>query len=200
MEFRDLKSFCGLIFRNCGHRTTKFAVSLDISSPRLAQNRGCFYDWGAVHIVAEPEWAILKLKLERQKAIEQVVGYLNFSSGSPDACFHGNLDSLFAEGSADDLPVYEHVLRQLLQATRELCATDNEAFRSTEQAERVLKIAVDNVIPEYLRGHDALLFHQNSDLLLNSFFVAKVLQVVLQCGETVGRDGANRRSYAVNAE
>ena len=129
--------------------------------------------------------SLFETDLDCQKAIEQVVGYLNFSSGSPDAAFTRNLDSLFAGCQCDERPVYEAVLNRLIAATEKLKHADNGAFRSTEKVEQVLRLAVERVIPEYLQHHEALLFHQTQDLLLNSFFVAKALQVILQAGDTL---------------
>ena len=124
---------------------------------------------------------------DQQKAIEQVVGYLNFSSGAPDAVFTRNLDGLFAESDCDEPPVYESVLNRLIAATEKLKHAENGAFRSTDQAEQVLHLALERVIPEYLQHHEALLFHQSQDLLLNSFFVAKVLQVILRSSDSLGQ-------------
>ena len=117
-----------------------------------------------------------------KKAIEQIVGYLNFSSGSPDPSFTRNLDLLFANFQNEAAP-HEMVLKQLRTSTQNLSTEDRGAFRSTEQAQHVLQIACECGIPKYLQHHEALLFHQSPEFLLNSFFISKMLQAILQAGE-----------------
>ena len=48
----------------------------------------------------EPEEWVMELRdlgPDSQPALEQTLGYLNFSSGAPDALFLGHLNQLFAE-------------------------------------------------------------------------------------------------------
>ena len=117
-----------------------------------------------------------------QHTIEQIVGYLNFSSGAVDAAFTQNLDSLFARQHDNPSSSYQIVLERLRDAAQELNATNDGAFRSTQQAQQVLQLA-ERVIEDYLQHHEALLFHQSPNFLFNSFFLAKVLQVILKIGE-----------------
>ena len=135
--------------------------------------------------------ALFETDVDRQKAIEQIIGYLNFSSGAPDSAFVRNLDSMFAVCPPSETAVYETVLQELMIAAQQLSGANgggangggaNEAFRSTEQATAVLRLALDRIIPSYLHHHEALLFHQSPDFLLNSFFTAKVLQGILRAG------------------
>lgn len=124
-----------------------------------------------------------ELNSEMQKAMEQVLGYLNFSSGAPDAKFLGNLNSLFSvaeEQSCDDAPwrrvvdLLEEKLRALQQAS--------ETFKDTTQASAVIELLRDDVLPGYLRFHADLLFHQNEHALFNSFFVGRTMEAILQQG------------------
>ena len=55
-------------------------------------------------------------------------------------------------------------------------------IKNFDQALAVIDLAFDKVLPAYLRHHKDLLFHQNKEFLFNSFFVARVFEVILQAG------------------
>ncbi len=58
----------------------------------------------------------------------------------------------------------------------------SEAFRCTEQAERVLRLVFSEVLPAYARFHKDLLFHQPEEDLFQPFFIGRVAEAVLAEG------------------
>src|SRR5947207_2152714 len=92
-------------------------------------------------------------------AVEQVLGYLNFSCGAIDIQFLGNLNRIF-ESTANrttGVPLWLEVSRLL---TDQLAQKHNQsaAFRDAEQAAAVLDLVFDQTLPAYRRYHRDLLF------------------------------------------
>ena len=126
---------------------------------------------------------------ETWKLLEDIVGYLNFSSGSPDPHFLGNLNRLFGVlGRQDqrDWPRPEQPLwcevRQLLWAAVERLRSAGGVFARPEQAEAALHLTFEYVLPGYRQHHRDLLFHQTEEALFQPFFLGRVLEAVLQQG------------------
>ncbi len=120
---------------------------------------------------------------EDEKVVEQVLGYLNFSSGAPDPRFLANLNRVF-EGvgheptSAVLWRAAWHALEQDLAAL----ASASPTFQQAEQAASVLGLVRDHVLPGYLVFHRDLLFHQTEASLCNPFFMGRVCEAVLRQG------------------
>ena len=119
---------------------------------------------------------------EDERAIEQVLGYLNFSSGLPDHAFEQNLNQLWArvEGAAEQ-PVWRTV-SDLLKENLGRLTRDNVSFADATQAEFVLTAVCDHILRGYLDYHRDVLFHQFEDVLYNPFLFARVCQATLQQG------------------
>lgn len=123
-----------------------------------------------------------------QKAKEQLFGYLSFSSGAEDPCFIKNLDRLFSEQSrlgqtADESAcLLTKSFDWLISEFQQLAKCDSCKIDSADQAVAVLQLTRQHVLRDYLRHHRDLLFHQDRRFLFNSFFVARVIQLVLQAG------------------
>ncbi|MEM9410109.1 MAG: hypothetical protein AAGA30_03280, partial [Planctomycetota bacterium] len=129
------------------------------------------------------------------KILEQVLGYLDFSSGARDSSFVSNLDRLFADETFRDLEGEQQALDKppghslgkagwilgylALQAQRM-----GEASETAGRAKQVIEICLHDVLPHYLAHHKRLLFHQDQEFLFNSFFVAEVLRHIVQEFET----------------
>jgi hypothetical protein len=60
--------------------------------------------------------------------------------------------------------------------------TQSQAFRQVDQAEAVLRLVFDEVLPAYRRFHRDLLFHQDDEGLFRPFFIGRVCQAVLTEG------------------
>lgn len=119
---------------------------------------------------------------EDQKSIEQVLGYLNFSSGLPDPAFEQNLNQLWASlADTEGKPLWK-TAGELLQEKLGELVRENVSFADATQAEFVLTAVCDQILPGYLEFHRDVLFHQSEDLLSNPFLFARVCQATLQQG------------------
>jgi hypothetical protein len=116
-------------------------------------------------------------------AVEQVLGYLNFSSGNPDSQFLANLNALFeATGSErTGVPVWLEVGRLL---TERLAALRNSSptFHDADQAAAVLELVFDQTLPAYRQFHRDLLFHHTDQSLFRPFFVGRACEAVVRQG------------------
>jgi hypothetical protein len=130
------------------------------------------------------------------KVLEEVLGYLNFSSGAPDPRFLANLNRLWSELAAaaaprrrrktkkavgEEPPTWQK-LGERLQAALESRAGTTDAFRSIEQAQAVLRLVFAHALPAYRRHHRDLLFHQTEASLFQPFFIGRVCEAVLRQG------------------
>ena len=115
--------------------------------------------------------------------VRDIVGYLNFSSGSTDGRFLAALNRLFANlaDAADapeglvggELPLWRCVGSVILGGIAELRGS-SDAFRELDQAAAVARLVFDEALPAYRRHHADLLFHQNDEVLFQPFFVGCV--------------------------
>ena len=115
---------------------------------------------------------------------QEILGYLNFSSGASDPRFLENVNKLFgwlAAGKASQEPGWRalaQALRRELQAVR----GTSDAFRRVEQAEAVLGLVFDAALPAYHEFHRDLLFHQTEEDLFQPLWIGRVCEAVLQQG------------------
>jgi hypothetical protein len=126
---------------------------------------------------------------------QEVLGYLNFSSGAPDPRFLKNLCDLFGrieaarnsprqkgEGTiAPEKPTWQ-VLGQVLRAELTSIGGKTDVFRQIEQAEAVLGLVFDVALPAYREFHHNLLFHQTDETLFQPFFIGRMCEAVLRQG------------------
>ncbi len=114
---------------------------------------------------------------------QELLGYLNFSSGVPDPRFLRNLNQLFGYLEQATLARESWRLAGELLAERltELAKT-SPAFQEIEQARSVLGLVFDGVLPNYLEHHRDLLFHQSASGLIRPLFVGRVCEAVLREG------------------
>ena len=118
------------------------------------------------------------------KTAQDIVGYLNFSSGATDSRFLKNVNHLFEalDGSPDRVePTWRALHRFLAKSLQELHGR-SDAFREIEQAEAVLGLVFDNTLPGYRQFHGDLLFHQTDESLFQPLFIGRVCEDVLQQG------------------
>jgi hypothetical protein len=113
----------------------------------------------------------------------EILGYLNFSSGAADAKFVANVNALFGrlEAAGSPLPAWRQLGAVLLARLEELRGS-LEAFCRSEQAEAVLRLVFDHLLPAYRRFHGDLLFHQSDEALFRPMFIARACEAVLQQG------------------
>jgi hypothetical protein len=116
---------------------------------------------------------------DEDTALREILGYLNFSSGTPDGRFQRNLDRLHQWLLPEaGRPSFQQQLNDRLQRlTSEL-----PAFRDCEQARAVISLVYDQVLPAYRRHHADLLFHLTDADFHQSFFLARVFEATLSQG------------------
>lgn len=116
-----------------------------------------------------------------RRIVQDLLGYLNLSSGAPDPKFQRGVNQLYAwaqeQGDGPWLAA-----RKLLQDTLAELRGNSAAFAQTEQAEAVLALVFDHLLPGYRSFHSDLLFHQTEDSLFRPFFVARAFEAALQEG------------------
>ena len=106
---------------------------------------------------------------------QELLGYLNFSGGRPDASFERQLNEFIGSVTWNKTnEALRHVLSDLHKST--------PAFADISQAEAVLKLVYDEVLPAYRVHHRDLLAHLDSAEFEQPFFLAKVFEAVLEQG------------------
>lgn len=119
---------------------------------------------------------------------QELLGYMNFSGGRPDASFERQLNELIASVTWAKAP---GVLRQVLSQLRDSVP----AFSDVSQAEAVLQLVFDEALPAYRAHHRDLLAHLKDAEFEQPFFLAKVFEAVLeQGGPWTDRDRIVRRA------
>jgi hypothetical protein len=125
----------------------------------------------------------LTQELDRVASLQTLLGYLNFSEGRPDARFQKGLSDAFAVLAGHGVAAPWLLLHRVL-ATRlaELQSAGAAAFRNAHQAEAVLALTFEQVLPAYRAHHADLLAHQDDATLFQPFFLARVFEAVLAQG------------------
>ncbi|WP_425396142.1 hypothetical protein [Aeoliella sp.] len=113
--------------------------------------------------------------------LKEVVGYLNFSSGTHDPKFLANLNDVYRF-------VYEHtdadttavdIVLQLISSTVEQLHQEGGAFAEIGQTQRVMQLVGEYFLPEYRQFHRDLLRHRNDNELWRPLLLGRVFEVVL---------------------
>ena len=127
---------------------------------------------------------VVERGVDSRSALEEVLGYLNFSSGAPDAKFLRNLNELFrsieSEPAGRDAPVA--MLQSWLAAALDQLCQQGGAFADAGQARSVLALLFDSLLPAYRRFHADLLQHQSDADLWRPFFLGRALEALLAEG------------------
>ncbi|QEG37900.1 hypothetical protein Pr1d_52480 [Bythopirellula goksoeyrii] len=115
--------------------------------------------------------------------LEEMVGYLNFSSGTSDPKFLKNLNEFFRSlncesGSCDPLEKLTTALKQ----TMDRLSAAGGAFADTAQAEAAVGILSNHFLSAYCKFHQDLLFHQQSSELWQPFFLGRAYEAILSQG------------------
>lgn len=125
---------------------------------------------------------------EIERSLDQVLGYLHFSSGKADPKAFAALNQwamqfyaqMEGNGSPSGLGPLAERLRGDLTNRLDALAESSAAFRDPIQAREVLAHVYDRVLPGYLKHHEDLLWHQSPARLFNSFFMARVFEATLK--------------------
>lgn len=124
-----------------------------------------------------------KPDVAQQALLEDVVGYLNFSSGAGDTKFLGQINDLYRsleeDGSRrESLPKLCDWLRQ----TVERLQAAGGPFKEATQATAVINILEKKFLPAYREFHRNLLFHQPEEDLWRPYFIGKAFEAILTQG------------------
>ncbi len=118
---------------------------------------------------------------EFQSQLHEVVGYLNFSSGTHDPKFFANFNEVFRFVESQCEPG-ERTLSELFALMRrtagELHKTGG-AFAEIDQTERLLRLVGEHFLPAYREFHRDLLRHRSDAELWRPLLLARVFEVVL---------------------
>ena len=120
---------------------------------------------------------------ENTSLLDEVVGYLNFSSGVSDPNFLKNINQLFRtleseQPRKDSLPNFCAWLRQAIDRLR----SAGGAFADATQATAVVELLEHRLLPAYREFHGDLLFHQQANDLWRPFFVGRAFEGLLLQG------------------
>lgn len=122
---------------------------------------------------------------ELRDALQQVVGYANFSSGAPDLPTLSSLNRLIGTAAAGrpltGPPAYLTVRQWLDGMLTELDGRPGP-FADVLQARAVIDLVWSDLLPAYFDFHRDLLYHQRPEVMLNGFFLGRCLEAVLQQG------------------
>ncbi len=122
--------------------------------------------------------------------LEDVAGYLNFSSGTSDVKFLRHLSSIFraieiwtAGGtSTDEAPSTVAIFSHWVAATIDRLEATGGPFADVSQARAILGLLQDSLLPAYRQFHCDLLYHQHESNLWRPFFVGRATEALLQQG------------------
>ena len=116
--------------------------------------------------------------------LEEVVGYLNYSSGSSDPKFLRNLNSLFRaiEGRTGAEVEPLDVLCAWLNDRADQLSKCTPAFGDVGQARAAISLLHDHVLPAYRAFHRDLLAHQSNRDLWRPLFIGRAFEAILSQG------------------
>ncbi|HEX3725062.1 MAG TPA: hypothetical protein VHV08_02420, partial [Pirellulales bacterium] len=121
---------------------------------------------------------------ERPALAQELLGYLNLSSGSPDPQFLRHLNELFEALESSTPPPADSLVVAGTWLVSHLDELDGQsaAFGDVEQARAVIRLAIDDLKPAYREFHRDLLFHQTDAALWRPFFLGRACEAILQQG------------------
>jgi hypothetical protein len=130
-----------------------------------------------------------RLGPDAEKTVEEILGYLNFSSGTEDVRFLSGLNSLFGliespekkEASTGDRPAWP-TLGEVIRSGLEDLSRRSPTFQEADQARAVIGLVFEHLLPGYLEFHRDLLFHQTPEALFRPFFIGRACEAVLAEG------------------
>jgi hypothetical protein len=122
-------------------------------------------------------------EFDPSRSLDELLGYLNFSSGAHDPQFLANLNALYGSIEAgsesdDTLPGIEQALLDRLAQL----ARASAAFSNPEQAQAVIALTFRHILPAYREYHRDLLFHQPDHALWRPFLLGRAMQILLGLG------------------
>lgn len=131
-------------------------------------------------------------------ALQQVVGYLNFSGGTSDPKTLAAWNILYAKavhGKPLSGPPAWLMIRQWLEETTAELAEAASNPKHFDQTFVVIRLLFSDALPAYIDRHKDLLFHQPPESIFSGFFLGRVAEALL----TVINEGVTA-SEAIIAE
>jgi hypothetical protein len=116
--------------------------------------------------------------------LEEVVGYLNYSSGASDAKFLRNLNALFRNIELqfpDDASAVDVLCARLEERMSQL-SSNSSVFGDVDQARAVIRLLRDHLLPAYRVFHRDLLWHQTDGQLWRPLFIGRACEAILSQG------------------
>jgi hypothetical protein len=119
-------------------------------------------------------------------ALQEAIGYLNFSSGASDPKFLRALNALFRSiekrclESETCRPV--DLLCGWLECRMGQLSASEAAFGDVSQARAVIRLLRDNLLPAYRAFHHDLLWHQTDFELWRPLFIGRAFEAILSQG------------------
>lgn len=125
-------------------------------------------------------------ELNSPDSSRELLGYLNFSDGTPSVVLPTALNSQF---TASDAPADPVELSERLSAALHRLQTENEpGFSDITQAARVIETAFGGILPAYRQHHADLLFHLHDDDFFSPFFLCRLFEATLHAASLHGWD------------
>lgn len=121
----------------------------------------------------------LNLSPDDETALQEMLGYLNFSNGKPDPRFQANLNRICSLLKSE-LPVPG--LRASLGRKLETLRETSPAFKNCDQAAVVVTLTLGKILPAYRQHHADLLFHLSDADFQQPFLLARMFEAVLAQG------------------
>ncbi|MCA9040983.1 MAG: hypothetical protein KDA65_11595 [Planctomycetaceae bacterium] len=119
----------------------------------------------------------MSLSVERKSKIEEVLGFLNFSSGAHVPQFAIRLNELFQECTEED--EWSAVYEELKTALAEL-KESSPTFANSQQAESVLYMGFELFLPAYREFHSDLLAHVAEVEFREPLFLVCIFNMLLK--------------------
>ncbi|MEX1232135.1 MAG: hypothetical protein WEB58_17960 [Planctomycetaceae bacterium] len=115
---------------------------------------------------------------EMETILREVMGYLNFSNGSPDPAFQRNLNAMFAHWGENTWSILPDVLKDRVEKYR----LQDAVFADNSQAIEVVRLVFSGLFPAYLAHHADLFFHLPPTEFQQPFMLARLFEAVLKQG------------------
>lgn len=115
--------------------------------------------------------------------LRNLLGYLDFSEGKPDARFRSDLNAAFEALDPDERSApWADLHLAFRQGLAMLRSGGAEGIGRLVQAEAVVDRTLGDLLPAYRRHHQDLLHHQTDRDLWQPFFLARAFEAVLAQG------------------
>ena len=114
-----------------------------------------------------------------ERLLREILGYLNFSGGKADSAFQRNWNALFVRPKFFQL---DSALPNFLLGQLARLQPSVPALADAAQATAVVKLVFEECLPAYRRHHSDLLFHLQAADFRQPFFLARMIEAVLEQG------------------